>query len=347
MGSKVIATTSLPYKIVRPNDCPEKWDAYVRQHPKGSVFHLSKMIESINQTPKHQSLAFAALDSDDKMIGILAAAKVSTLNGMASRIASRSIWYAEPICDDSDDGIAAMKELIAEHDRVAKSHCLFTEIRPLFESGCERQSLEANGYELKDYLNYEVDTASDSETLFSAIGKSGRNKIKRSFRRGVTVEIDNSANGVERMYDLVQTTYTRSQVPLVDKQVFQNVVELLDDGIVQIRIAQYEGRDVAAGIGLVFNDRFFAWYGGSLREQGIVPFDCLTWNEIEWCSKNNIAVYDFGGAGWPDEEYGPREFKKKFGGKLVRYGRYRKVYSKLKLFFAESAYKMVRGLISR
>jgi lipid II:glycine glycyltransferase (peptidoglycan interpeptide bridge formation enzyme) len=74
--------------------------------------------------------------------------------------------------------------------------------------------------------------------------------------------------------------------------------------------------------------------------------DYLTWHEIAWSCDHGIARYDFGGAGWPDKPYGVREYKARFGGDLVCYGRYRKIYSRWKLALAERAYELGRGVIS-
>lgn len=57
-----------------------------------------------------------------------------------------------------------------------------------------------------------------------------------------------------------------------------------------------------------------------------------------------MTLYDFGGAGWPNEDYGPRHFKKKFGGELVRFGRYRKVFSPIRMKMAEAAYDATRRM---
>jgi lipid II:glycine glycyltransferase (peptidoglycan interpeptide bridge formation enzyme) len=46
------------------------------------------------------------------------------------------------------------------------------------------------------------------------------------------------------------------------------------------------------------------------------------WHLLEWgANSEQYRVYDFGGAGKPDEEYGVRDFKAKFGGDLVNFGR--------------------------
>ena len=305
------------------------------------------MLGVLGSAPNHESLAIAAQNEDGQIVAIVPAVRVATLSGLASRLASRSIWYAEPICDPTAEGVEALRQLVAAHDARARGRCLFTEVRVLAAPEQERSALEACGYEWRDYLNYVVDTTPDADVLYRHISKTNRNKINRSVRRGVEIEIDCTRRGIERMYALVRESYQRSEVPLAGIELFHAARQQLGDEIVQVRIATHQGRDVAAGIGLVYAGRFFAWYGGTLRLPSIAPFDCLTWDEVRWSSENGLDCYDFGGAGWPDEEYGPREFKKKFGGELVRYGRYRRVYSPFKLRLAETAYGLIRGSLSR
>ena len=54
----------------------------------------------------------------------------------------------------------------------------------------------------------------------------------------------------------------------------------------------------------------------------IYPFGNMTWAAIKYAKDNAIDRFDFMGAGKPDEEYGVREFKSKFGGVLVEHGRF-------------------------
>ena len=336
---------SAPVTIVPVEDAPS-WNDYVAAHPKGAIFHTLEMIDVFRATPNHEPFAVAALDADKRIVALLVAVRIETISGLASALASRSIFYAEPLCDDSDDGIVALKSLIEEHDRVMSRRTLFAEVRPLLEPEAERVALEACGHRHLDYLNYIVDLKCGRESLWSKLSKSSRKKIRRSERRGVEVQIDNSPQGVDRMYDLVRMSYARSNVPLADVAMFHAALEMLPADCVDVRIAWHQDTPVAGGIVLKYKRAIFAWYGGSRRVSGIVPFDCLTWDEIRWGAENGCKSYDFGGAGWPDEEYGPRDFKAKFGGELVRYGRYRKVYSPLKLRLVETAYQTARRLFS-
>jgi serine/alanine adding enzyme len=78
------------------------------------------------------------------------------------------------------------------------------------------------------------------------------------------------------------------------------------------------------------------------RVKSIYPAECITWHRIDWGRGHGFAHYDFGGAGSPHKRYGVRDFKAKFGGQLVNFGRYRKVYSPWKLALAERAYEVLR-----
>jgi len=52
------------------------------------------------------------------------------------------------------------------------------------------------------------------------------------------------------------------------------------------------------------------------------PSIMATWAAIEYANENNIPLFDFMGAGNPNEAYGVREFKSRFGGEQVEHGRY-------------------------
>jgi serine/alanine adding enzyme len=330
--------------LVRPDEIPEQWDSYVRDHPKGSIFHTHAMQRAFNNAPMHQSLACAWRNRSGKIVAMIPAVRVETLRGMASYIASRSIWYAEPLCDPTEEGQQALSNLIDWHDKIVRRNTLFGEIRPLLASGPEHDELERKGFSRYDYMNYVVDVAKSEEALWRNVSKSARNTISRSLRRGVVVSIVDGREAVERTYAMITESYKRASVPLASIQLFHAVQESLPPGVLRTRIATFEGRDVAAGFGLLYGDRFFAWYGGALRPPKVSPFDCLTWDEIRWCSQNGVRYYDFGGAGKPNEPYGPRDFKAKFGGECVQYGRYHRVYAPVRSAIASGVYNSLRQI---
>jgi lipid II:glycine glycyltransferase (peptidoglycan interpeptide bridge formation enzyme) len=54
----------------------------------------------------------------------------------------------------------------------------------------------------------------------------------------------------------------------------------------------------------------------------IYPSTYATYLGIKYAAENGCKIFDMMGAGKPDEAYGVRDFKAKFGGEMVEHGRY-------------------------
>lgn len=323
------------FEIVAPDH--EHWDAYVSQHPHGTIFHTSAMIRVFSATCDLQPFAHAAIDAAGAIVAMVVSVHVKTLRGFSS-LSSRAIQYAEPLCNDDADGVSALKQLVVMHDDYMCSKALFSEIRSIAEPGKEKQALVQCGYQHCDYVNYVVELDSDVERLWRNVDKRMRQKINSTLRKNIEIRDDTSPEGIDRLYDLLKYSYGRASVPLADRNLFEATLEHLPAGVVRIRTAFDSEKPVASIISLVYGGRVFSWYGGTLRLNGRSPFACIVWDDIVWGHNNGQSLFDFGGAGWPNEDYGPRRFKASFGGKEVRYGRYRATYSKLRLRIAEFAY---------
>ena len=85
------------------------------------------------------------------------------------------------------------------------------------------------------------------------------------------------------------------------------------------------------------------FYG--LNWQIPVEIQSHMWHILEWGANHAYKIYDFGGAGKPDEEYGVRDFKAKFGGTLVNYGRNKCIHSPLAMKFSEYGYSLLRKFL--
>ena len=302
------------------------------------------MIDVFRATPNYQPLGIAATGADGRVLALLVSVRVAATPRLAGRLGARSIMFAEPICEDSDEGFVALKQLVQMHDERRRSTTLYCEVRSLHSPALEQAALEACGHQHLDYVNYVVNLAQGREQLWRQVPKKMRQKIRGTLRRDVAIADATSATGVDEMYKIVQHSYARSRVPLADVALFHAALERLPAGTVRVQTARDGDDPVASIISLVYRGRIFSWYGGTLRIAGKSPFATIVWDDICWGSENGQQIYDFGGAGWPDEDYGPRNFKASFGGQQVRYGRYRKTYSPWRQRLAETAYEMTRRL---
>jgi len=88
-------------------------------------------------------------------------------------------------------------------------------------------------------------------------------------------------------------------------------------------LAELDGRAVATRIILLYRGTLYDWYAGSDSEFHRYHVDeWLVWELLRWGSGRGASDFDFGGAGTPNSVYGPREFKKRFGGVEIEPGRF-------------------------
>ena len=181
------------------------------------------------------------------------------------------------------------------------------------------------------------------DELWLDVHKSAQGCIKQCERRSIQVREVGADIAIGQLYPLLAQSYAHSGVPLVDRSHFDaSVRELYPSGKLKF-FAAYDGETpVAMDALLTFKQRVYLWYGGLTRATEGSPCSLLRWHELCWARENGYDVYDSGGAGWPDVPYGVREFKRKFGGELVQFGRYRKVLSPWMLALAERAYSLRR-----
>jgi lipid II:glycine glycyltransferase (peptidoglycan interpeptide bridge formation enzyme) len=100
---------------------------------------------------------------------------------------------------------------------------------------------------------------------------------------------------------------------------------------------------VSASVELLYKDVIFGWYGGVNRAfRSYTSSEILTWHILRWGAENGYRLYDFGGAGEPGKHYGVRDFKAKFGGNLVCYGRNTYVHSPTLFRLSKQGYRFLR-----
>ncbi|MCA9193637.1 MAG: peptidoglycan bridge formation glycyltransferase FemA/FemB family protein [Planctomycetales bacterium] len=333
---------------IKPANELGAWDQFVSSHPRGTIFHTRGMIDAYQQTPKHRSFALGACNELGEQIAALVACEVSTISGLAQRFASRSIYYAEPIYEATGVGLEACRQLIDAHDKAMRSRTLFAEVRPMFPVPTKDQDpLIDRGYELLGYLNYELDLEQSAEELFRRLNGKCRNSIRTSLKRGTTIRISQAPMAdLDRFYSILQFSHNNSQIPLVDRALFEYVFQKFDTNRFRLSFAEYDGQQIAAALFFEFNGRVVYWFAGAYRVPGIAGMACIVWDAIEFYSKLGCQVLDFAGAGWKGEDYGPGRFKSQFGATLTEYGRYRKVYAPWRMKCAEFLYNRMRRLVS-
>ena len=95
------------------------------------------------------------------------------------------------------------------------------------------------------------------------------------------------------------------------------------------------------------NRSIYAWMacGDDYNYKALSPSVMVNYAGISYAAREGISRFDFMGAGKPDDGgYGVRDFKLKFGGDLVEFGRYVCVCNKLLFLIGKLGVKMMKRI---
>ncbi len=340
LGDKNIVSVTVVHALPK-----EEWRCFVKEHPDGNVFHSPEMFQVFARTTGHRPQLWAATDDDDQVLALLLPVHITLQDGLLRRLTTRAVAYGSVLHAPGPTGREALAVLLRAYAQETKREALFTELRNLSDLSAVQPVLDDCGFVYEDHLNYLIDLSGSPEAVLQNIGKRTRKKIRQALRQGhVTIEEAKRPEQVALCYELLQRSYAVAQVPLADRTLFEATFDVLHPkGMVKFLLARVGDVYAASSVELVYKDTIYGWYGGMDRDYSdYIPNELLLWYLFEWGVKNGYRVYDFGGAGKPDEEYGVRDFKAKFGGKLVCYGRNTCVHSPRLMWLSERGYKLLR-----
>jgi lipid II:glycine glycyltransferase (peptidoglycan interpeptide bridge formation enzyme) len=322
----------------------EQWRSFVQAHSHGNIFHTPEMFEVFKRTKGHHPALWAAT-RHGQILALLLPVNITLMGGLLRPLTTRSVVYGSVLCAEGSAGQEALRVLLRTYVQEMNGASLFTELRNLSDLEDSQPVLIERGFAYDDHLNYLIDLAPSPEEVLQSLGRRTRKHIRRGLRQGdVHVEVMTEREGVSRCYDLLARTYNSAEIPLADLSLFEAAFDLLSPkGMIRFTVARVEDAIAAVSVELLYKDIVYGWYGGLDREYGsYMPNEMLMWNILEWGAQHGYKIYDFGGAGHPDEEYGVRDFKAKFGGKLVCFGRNIYVHSPLLLKLSTGGYELYR-----
>ncbi len=327
------------------NTLPEdEWRQFVEEHPAGNVFHTPEMFQVFNRTKGHRPELWAAI-KDRRILALLLPVKITLMNGLLRYFTTRSVGYGSVLITADAEGQEALARLLQTYAHEIGVVSLFTELRNLADLNGVQPILGKHGFVYEEHLNYLINLKRSSDAVFQNFGRRTRKNIRRGLRQGeVVIEEAKERDQVNACYDLLCQSYREAHVPLADRSLFEAALDLLHPkGMVRFTLARVGQTPVAASVELLYKDVIYGWYGGVDRNYGsYVPNELVMWDILKWGAENGYHLYDFGGAGKPDEEYGVRDFKSKFGGELVCYGRNTCVHAPKVLWLSKRGYQIVR-----
>ena len=296
----------------------KKWDEFIINHPKGNFFQSSSAYKFFNHIFDFEPFALCAA-AQGSILGMLSGITITegSVKGYLSR---RTVVWGGPVVKENNHNIA--EKLLGELRDKISIKSIYTEMRNLFDMSYLKSVFHSNEYEFQEHLNYLVPISGIEENK-KRLSMSKRRQIAKGLKAGAEIIEAENLDQVKEFYDILSSLYKEKvKKPLAGFQFFEEFFKNKELG--KYFLVKYKGRIIGGIVCPVFKDTIYQWYVCGLNKEyrNIYPGVLATWAPIEYAAKNGLRYFDFMGAGRPDEVYGVREFKSKFGGKLVNYGRF-------------------------
>lgn len=326
-----------------------KWRHFVHNHPQGNIFHTPEMFQVFSKTKNFHPTLWAVTNNDGQVLALLLPVKVTIFGRVFYRLTSRAIAYGSVLCAPDVDGMQALDKLLQVYIRSMRSKILFTELRNMSDLSYIQPTLLAKKFKYEEHLNYLIKLDRPLNDIMQKIGRRTQKKIRQGFRQNkVIIEEVNQRAQLLICYELISQTYARARVPLADRSLFEAAFEILyPKGMVKFLLARVGDVYIATTVELIFKNVIYGWYSGIDRKYSQYnPNELLMWYLLRFGKMNGYHVYDFGGAGKPEEKYGVRDFKAKFGGELICFGRNIFIHSPHLLKFSKLGYDFYRKMFT-
>jgi lipid II:glycine glycyltransferase (peptidoglycan interpeptide bridge formation enzyme) len=265
-----------------------------------------------------------------------------------------------PVADYGDT--AALRRLLAAIEpmaRRARAICLKVEPHrpddPALAATLHDLGFRPSPQEVQPRRTLVVDLAPEPDDILARMHSKGRYNVRLAGRRGVTVRPGGEAD-LGAFYDLMETTSARNEFGIHSRAYYAAAHHLFVPEHGCLLLAEHEGDLLAVLVAFAFAGEAIYMYGASSNEKRnlMAPY-LLQWEAMRRAKARGCHTYDLWGV--PDEEedvleakftgrsdglWGVYGFKRRFGGRLVRWaGAWDLVYAPLRY----RAYLLGLGLL--
>ncbi|MBN1639302.1 MAG: peptidoglycan bridge formation glycyltransferase FemA/FemB family protein [Ignavibacteriales bacterium] len=305
-----------------------EWEDLIQGNCTSNVFHTPNMYMFWLKQEKITPKIFAGY-VDEKLVFIMLAVMIKENGKIKGFLSRRSVIYGGPIIDNSlKKNKVAFTRILAQINDVLKKRSIYSEIRN-FNDYSEFQDIFVNsGWNYKTHLNFHVD-CSDIVQAKKRISKSKIRQINNSLKAGAEIIQAANENEITEFYAILGNLYkSKVKKPLYPLDFF---IDFFKSDLGVYLLIKYNNKIIGGIMCPIYRNLvIYEWFvcGEDGVYKNIYPSILATWAAIKYACDNGIKRFDFMGAGKPNEDYGVRDFKSKFGGDLVEYGRFLRIDNK-------------------
>jgi FemAB-related protein (PEP-CTERM system-associated) len=260
-----------------------RWDAFVRDFPAATFFHLAGWGRVIERAFGHHTY-YLLSERGGTVTGVLPLTHVKSRLFGSSLISNAFGIYGGPVAADGE----SLRRLEAEAFRVTAALRV-----PVLEF---RGGLGADGEWIGRsdlYTRFRRPIKPLVEQNFKSLPHSRRKSIRKALGNRLQSEAD---AGIDRLYAVFSESVRNLGTPVFDKSYFRILREEFADCSDVVTII-HDGRAVASVLNFYFRDQVITYYGGGVRAaRNLAANDFMYWEVMRRACERGCRVFDFGRA---------------------------------------------------
>lgn len=242
-------------------------------------------------------------------------------NAVKQFFTRRAIIIGGPcLADDcTNEEVEALMKAVRKQ---LQSQAIYIETRNFNDYSRWKSAFAKAGFEYQPHLNFHVDCTSE-EVIMQNLDRGRKRNISSSIKQGCVMVKHPTIEQVRDYYQIQLQLYkTKIKTPLFPLSFFEKLYEM-ENG--RFFLIEHEGKIIGGTACVILpNKAIYEWFGCGMDGiiKGVYPSSLSTYQGMIYAANNSIPRLDMMGAGVPGDKYGVRDFKSRFGGKEVEYGRF-------------------------
>lgn len=318
----------------------DEWNELVACSTTASYFQTKNCFDFYNTLNFATGFAFA-VKNNGKLKALVCGYIMADGGAVKQFFSKRAIIpggaMIHPECSQSE-----LMQLLTTIRKELKSKAIYSEIRNYFDYSAYKTVFEQNGFAYKAHLNFHVDTPGIDIALKN-LSSTKRRDVKLSLKESASITDTKSQSDWDAYFELLNNLYsTKIKTPLFPKSFFDQLLHQSESHLFAIH---FNGELIGGSLCVELKDRIlYEWFvcGKDGQFKNIYPSTLATWAAIAYSAEHGYKYFDMMGAGKPDEGYGVRDFKSKFGGRLVEHGRFLSINNPLLYSIGKKAIEQIK-----
>lgn len=277
-------------------------EAFVADHPEGTVFHRPRWLQAIAQGTGNPALALVAERRAD-LVAYLPLSEVhSPIFGRLLASTGFAVDGGVLALDDKarDEVIAAAEEL------ALRRSCPTIELR----GGAMPEPGEGWNVQAQSHCGFERELAADDEAQLLSVPRKQRAEVRKGLENDLTINVGSAREDRDAHFAVYAESVRNLGTPVFPRALFEAVLENFG-AEADILTVSHEGKPIASVLSLYHRGAVMPYWGGGTRAaRGLRANDRMYFELMLHARRKGCTHFDFGRSKTGSGAY---DFKRNWG----------------------------------